>query len=209
MRTYSIKTDIAADKEPIINFIEATLLGSNVAISREQLETIVSFYEPKTFKKSDLFVTEGKVSNGSFFMTDGFMRAFTHDLNGQEVTTQFYSKNHSVFEAASFFIRTKAMENIQAITPCEGFMLSFERMNKLFHSVPQFREFGRTMLVKEFLAFKQRALSLINKTAEERYEELIGANKEIFQYAQLKYIASYLGITDSSLSRIRKEFSKK
>ncbi len=50
---------------------------------------------------------------------------------------------------------------------------------------------------------------MINKSAEERYAELINTNKEIFQYAQLKHIASYLGMTDTSLSRIRREFSKK
>jgi ribosomal protein L10 len=79
----------------------------------------------------------------------------------------------------------------------------------LFHSIPEFREFGRAMLVKEFSMYKQRTLSLINQTAEERYKELISTGKEIFQYAQLKHIASYLGITDTSLSRIRREFSKK
>jgi CRP-like cAMP-binding protein len=79
----------------------------------------------------------------------------------------------------------------------------------LFHTYPEFREFGRAMLVKQYAAFKQRTLALINKSAEERYAQLINGNKEIFQYAQLKHIASYLGITDTSLSRIRREYSKK
>jgi CRP-like cAMP-binding protein len=209
MKTNSVNYDVILDKEPVLKFIDAILSASNIKISREQFETILSFYEPKTLRKNEFFVTEGKVNGESFFMTEGFMRAFIHDISGQEVTTYFYSKNRPVFEPASFYTRTKATENIQAITPCEGFILSFEGMNKLFHNVPEFREFGRTMLVREFLAFKKRALSLINKTAEERYEELIGTNREIFQFAQLRYIASYLGITDSSLSRIRKEFAKK
>ena len=101
------------------------------------------------------------------------------------------------------------MENIQAITECHGFFLSIEKLNALFHSLPEFREFGRAMLVKEFAAYKKRTLSLINQTAEERYSDLLDTNKEIFQVVQLKYIASFLGITDSSLSRIRKEFSKR
>jgi CRP-like cAMP-binding protein len=101
------------------------------------------------------------------------------------------------------------MENIQAITECHGFLLPFERLDSLFHSIPEFREFGRGMLVREFAAYKRRTLSLINQTAEERYIDLIDTSPEIFQHVPLKYIASYLGITDSSLSRIRKEFSKK
>ncbi|WP_431293338.1 hypothetical protein [Pedobacter sp. P26] len=79
----------------------------------------------------------------------------------------------------------------------------------LFHSVPEFREFARAMLVKEFVAYKQRTLSMINKSAEERYANLVATNNEVFRHAQLKHIASYLGITDTSLSRIRKEFVKK
>jgi methionyl-tRNA synthetase len=86
---------------------------------------------------------------------------------------------------------------------------TFEKLDHLFHSEPEFREFGRAVLVKEFVAYKQRTLSMINKSAEERYANLMETNGEIFKFAQLKHIASYLGITDTSLSRIRKEFMKK
>ena len=65
------------------------------------------------------------------------------------------------------------------------------------------------MLVRGFAALKTRMLEVITETAEQRYGYLLKNNPEIFQHAQLKHIASYLGVTDSSLSRIRKEFSKK
>jgi len=74
--------------------------------------------------------------------------------------------------------------------------------------MPQFREFGRTILINTYALLKQRTLSMIRKTAEERYVHLLETNPDIFQYAQLKNIASYLGVTDTSLSRIRREFSK-
>jgi CRP-like cAMP-binding protein len=197
------------NKEPVINFIRDTLLSSNVPITRQSLEDIVDHYEPKSFARNDYFVTAGKVNTHHFFMTEGFMRAFTHNPEGEEVTTGFFSGNRPVFEANSFIMQTRSMENIQAITDCQGFLVSFEKSNELFHALPEFREFGRQMLLKEFANYKKRTLSLITQTAEERYAELIDTNKEIFQYAQLKHIASYLGITDSSLSRIRKEFSKR
>ena len=137
------------------------------------------------------------------------MRAYTFDTDGNEVTTYFYPKNRVIFEAASFFQQALSTENIQALTNCKGYYATFEKLNMLFHSVPEFREFGRAMLVKEFVAYKQRTLALINKSAEERYADLIETNSEIFQYAQLRHIASYLGITDTSLSRIRREFAGK
>ena len=65
------------------------------------------------------------------------------------------------------------------------------------------------MMVREFVDYKERTLAMINKSADERYNELLNKNKEIFQHAQLKHIASYLGVTDSSLSRIRRDFLKK
>lgn len=200
---------IEMNKEPLIIFIRDALSFSHLPPSRQVLEEIAGCFEPKSFDKNELFVKEGQISTGNFFMTEGFMRAFTRNTEGEEVTTAFFNKNSHVCEITSLFTRTRSMENIQAITVCHGFFLSLEKLNMLFHSVPEFREFGRAMLVKEFTAYKKRTLSLINQTAEERYTDLINTNQEIFQYVQLKYIASYLGITDSSLSRIRKEFSKK
>jgi CRP-like cAMP-binding protein len=137
------------------------------------------------------------------------MRAFTHDTDGNEVSTFFYASNTYVFEVSSLFMRRISTESIQALTPCHGYSISFDTLNTLFHSSPEFRDFGRMMLVKAFAAFKQRSLELINQSAEARYANLRATQKEVTQYAPLKHIASYLGITDSSLSRIRKEFSKK
>lgn len=192
------------NKELLINFIQ-----NNLPASRKTLDEIAEHFEEKTFPKNDYFLKEGQVSNDYLFLADGFMRAYTFDTDGNEVTTYFYPKNRVVFEAWSFFMRTVSTENIQAVTDCRGFVINFEKLNKLFHSIPEFREFGRAMLVKEFSAYKQRTLAMINKSAEERYAHLISTQKEIFQYAQLKHIASYLGMTDTSLSRIRKEFGRK
>jgi hypothetical protein len=75
--------------------------------------------------------------------------------------------------------------------------------------MPEFREFGRTILVNAYAQLKQRMLAMIQETAEQRYAYLLQTNPDIFQHAPLKNIATYLGITDTSLSRIRKEFSKK
>jgi CRP-like cAMP-binding protein len=197
------------NREPVINYIRNTLLSSNVSISTQLLEDVVGHFEPASFARHDYFVSVGKVNTHHFFMTEGFMRAFTHNPDGEEVTMDFFNSNRPVFEPNSFITQTKSLENIQAITNCQGFLVSFQKSNELFHTIPEFREFGRRMLLNEFAAHKRRALSLITQTAEERYTELINTNKEIFQYAQLKHIASYLGITDSSLSRIRKDFSKR
>lgn len=197
------------NKEPVINFIRETLLSSKLPISRQLLEEIVSHFEPTSFARHEFFVAAGKINKHHFFMTEGFMRAFTYTPEGVEVTTDFFNCNRPVFEANSFITQTKSVENIQAITDCQGFLVSYEKSNELFHAFTEFRDFARRMLLREFAAYKKRTLALITQTAEERYAGLIDTHKEIFQYAQLRHIASYLGITDTSLSRIRKEYAKK
>lgn len=184
-------------------------LKSTNQISLERAEEIASHFQPKTVRKNEFLLTEGQLSDEYFFMRTGFLRAFAHDTDGNDVTTNFYCDNQVVFEVSSFFNRTISKENIQALTDCEGWYITYAQLNMLFHSLQEFREFGRSILVKGFASLKMRMLSMITETAEERYANLLQTNPRLFEHVPLKYIASYLGITDTSLSRIRKELTKK
>ena len=184
------------------------LNGSNL-VSLATAETIANTFNPKEISRNNFLLKEGKFSNEYFFLENGFMRAFAYDTDGNDVTTNFYSGNQVVFEVSSFFNRTISKENILATDDCTGWFITYDQLNNLFHALPEFREFGRAVLVKGFASLKTRMLSMITETAEQRYDALLKTNPEIFQHAALKHIASYLGITDTSLSRIRKEYSKK
>jgi len=188
----------------LIDFLHASNL-----VRYATAEEIAAEFSMVEFEKNDLVLKEGQVSDQYIFLEKGFMRAFAHDPDGNEVTTNFYSQNNVVFEVHSFFNRSRSKENIQALTNCTAWYISYEQLNMLFHNIYEFREFGRSILVKGFSNLKNRMLSTITESAEERYAALLNANPEIFQFAQLKHIASFLGITDTSLSRIRKEFQKK
>lgn len=188
--------------DQLIGFLTSTHVISGVKASE-----IAAYFEEKELQKNALFLKEGQVSNEYLILSSGFMRAYSVDLSGNEVTTAFYSAVQPVFEVASFFNRAPSKENIQALTPSKGWVITFENLNHIFHSIPEFREFGRSILVRGFSNLKLRMLSMITETAEQRYASLLQHNPEIFQYAPLKYIASYLGITDSSLSRIRKDIN--
>ena len=185
-----------------------SFLTSSNLISPSTAQQIANQFTEENLKKHDYLLQEGKLANKYFFLEDGFMRSFAYDLEGYDITTNFYSVNQVVFEVSSFFQRTPSRENIQCLTDCQGWYITYEQLNNFFHALPEFREFGRSILVKGFSALKTRMLSMITETAEERYARLIQSNPEIFQHAPLKHIASYLGITDTSLSRIRKDFQK-
>lgn len=191
-------------KENLVMFFRNTNL-----VSLSGAKEIADKFEYKVISKNQLHLTEGKISNEYLFLEKGYMRAFAYNTEGNEVTTGFCSQGQVVFEVSSFFNRTRSKENIQALTDCEGWYITYEQLNDLFHALPEFREFGRFVLVKGFAELKMRMLAIITETAEERYEQLLKSNPEIFQHAPLKNIASYLGITDTSLSRIRKEVLRK
>lgn len=184
-------------------------LRSSGLISPKTAGEIASHFSGRRLFINEYFLKKGEVCQEYFFMGEGFMRAFAYDTDGNEVTTGFYGSNQVVFEVSSFFNRMPSKENIQALEDCEGWSITFTQLNHLFHALPEFREFGRSILVKGFASLKDRMLSMITETAEERYVHLLKTKPELFQHAQLKHIASYLGVTDSSLSRIRKEYSKK
>lgn len=190
------------NKQSLIDFYQ-----HNSYMSLATIMNIVDHFEERRFFKDEFFLKEGKTCD-FLYLTNGLMRAYTFNVKGNEVTTNFFANNSQVYDHASFFLQTASEENIQAITNCLGYSITFKEMNALFHSVPEFREYGRGMLVKELVSYKIRTLAMINKSAEQRYEDLIKDNQELFQFAQLKHIASYLGITNSSLSRIRREFAR-
>ena len=87
--------------------------------------------------------------------------------------------------------------------------MSFEKVQTCFHTYPEFREFGRMMLVTNYSNLHDRMLGLIKDTAENRYLKIVKLHPNLIQHVPLKIIASFLGITDTSLSRIRKEITKK
>jgi CRP-like cAMP-binding protein len=188
----------------LIQFIQSVL-----PIPTEIASEIAKHFKEIVIPKNVLLLETGKVSNEYIFLLEGFIRSYTFDTDGKDITTNFYFKNQVVLEVSSFFNRTPAQEDFQTMTDCKGLIINYEQVQVLFHSIPEFREFGRKILVQSITALKQRMLSMINQTAEQRYENLIRTKSEIIQNAPLKHIATYLGITDTSLSRIRKEFLRK
>ena len=191
-------------KEDLSTFFHQTNL-----VSFSMAPELANRFERKKISKNDYLLKEDKIADEYLFLNKGYMRAFAFDLEGNEITTNFYTPGQMIFEVSSFFNRTRSKENIQALTDCEGWFITYKHLNELFHSLPEFREFGRATLVKGFAELKNRMLSTITETAEERYEALLKTNAQIFHHAPLKTIATYLGITDTSLSRIRAAKSKK
>ena len=173
----------------------------------EELKTILSGFKKVTFEKNDYLLREGKTAQHYWLAEAGFMRSFVIDIQGKDVSTHFYTAGDIVIDWPSFFLRAPARENIQVLSDCVCWQLDFATFQTLFHSIETFREQGRTRLVASYFALKNRSISMITDQAKERYRRLMEEQPQIIQHVSLKLIATYLGITDTSLSRIRKEIA--
>jgi CRP-like cAMP-binding protein len=190
-------------KEKLVLFLQRIAL-----VTVGQAAAIADEFSYLALEKNDFLLQAGQVSDSYLFLDAGLLRAFAYDTAGHDVTTGFYGSGEVVLEVASFFQRTPSQEYFQALTACTGWRISFAQLNALFHARPEFREFGRAILVRGFAALKTRMLATITEPAAARYEHLVRASPELVQHAPLKHIASYLGITDTSLSRIRKALAQ-
>lgn len=190
-------------KESLVNYIQKIL-----PMPVDKAEHITTFFTQKYYTKNDFLLKEGNVCAELHFIESGFLRSFVVDIDGNEVTTDFYGSNIFANDFLSFFKRIPSNENIQVLADCTTWMINYEDLQTCFHTIPEFREFGRMMLINNYSRLKERMFGMIQLTAEQRYGKLLTTHAEIFQNAPLKYIASYLGITDTSLSRIRKDITR-
>jgi CRP-like cAMP-binding protein len=173
---------------------------------KEDLEKILNQYQRLEFAKNDYLIKEGSVANYYYFVESGFARSYAIDLEGNDISTKFFSSTDIVIDWHSYFLKTKCRENIQAITPCVVWKISFEKFMQLFN-IEAFREVGRTRLINNYFELKSHSVSIIADTAKDRYLQLLKTKPDIIHNVPLKQIATYLGITDTSLSRIRKEIA--
>lgn len=177
-------------------------------LTDKDLAVINALHKRVVFNKGDFYLRKGENPHSYLILEKGLMRSFVFDYDGNEITTHFFTEQEVVIEVLSLFKHTPSEESIQALTECVCWEIDFEAFQKLFHTIPGLSEWGRAWFSEELSRFKQRSVQMITHRASERYMKLLKEKPQIIRQAPLKQIATYLGITDTSLSRIRKELSK-
>lgn len=178
------------------------------AFSEGDLNLIFSKHQKINYKKGDFFLKENDILNSYFVLESGVVRSFVYDIDSNDITINFFTESDIVIEASSLFQRIPSIENIQAETDCSVWKISYDDFQELFHSIPALTEWGRAWMSYQLFYLKNRSVEMITKSATERYLDLIQEKPDVLKFAPLKNVASYLGITDTSLSRIRKEIVK-
>ena len=171
----------------------------------EELDQIVAAHQPLSLSKGDFILKKGQVAKSYACITAGLVRSYVYDYEGNDITTGFIGKSEIAIDVVSLFHQVPTVEYFQALTDVQGYQIDIDSFQTLYHSIKGFNEWGRSWMSESLFQLKQRTIAMITDSAAERYKSLQRQHPQLLQQAPLKFIASYLGITDTSLSRIRKE----
>lgn len=184
-------------------------IQDKIKITDEQFDLISVELVSKKIKKDTLLLRQGDVCSQVFFVSKGLLRAYTIDSFDKEHIIQFGPEDSWVSDRNSFYFNLPAMFYVDAIEDCEVVYINKEFYEKAEKIIPGFNSFT-VMILHNSIRFMQRRISLLlSATAEQRYLDFIELYPNLTLRVPQWMIASYLGITPESLSRVRKELATK
>jgi CRP-like cAMP-binding protein len=179
-------------------------IHSYFGVNKDDMSKISSFFKLVTLKKGDYFLKSGRYSDRLGFVQTGIIREFVF-IDDKEVTKWISTKGYFVVDLSSFVFQQTARWNIQALTDCELYVIDSNDYQKIGKVIPRWTELEKLFIAKCFTILEDRVLQHLSMTAEERYIHLFNFNKELFNQVPLQYLASMLGMTPETLSRLRKK----
>ena len=179
-----------------------------VPLTDEELSLIDKYFELNKIKKKDFLLQDGKVCNFIGFIAKGTIRHF-HIKEGIEKTCDISFENSWVTDFQSFTHNTSCIMNLQAMDDTTVFIIRKENLYKLYSECNKYETFGRLMAEQVAQRATEIAMSLSSDKPEERFQNLLLKQPNLFQRVPQKYIANFLGVSPESLSRIQKRIHTK
>lgn len=161
------------------------------------------FIITKAYKKKQLLLREGETSRRIYFIASGSARAYHLDREGREHTTWFMNKYDLMISVYSFYTQQPAAEYIELLEDSTLLSMTWDQLQIIYAEFPEYNFHGRLVTEKYYIMAEERAILLRNKQPAERYRLLLQKQPDIIRHASLGQIASFLGITLETLSRIR------
>ncbi len=187
----------------------SSYLSEVLEIPKEAVATCGDLYTLKKVAKNELLLSEGEICMDTFFVEKGLLRMYSLDRNGKEHIIQFAPENWLISDRSSLNFNQKSKYYIEAVEDSEVFLLSKDFFTNMVEKFPQTAENNDMLLQKHIRNLQNRVNSLLADTAEERYMTFIKMYPDILLRVPQWMVASYLGITPESLSRVRKELARK
>lgn len=178
-------------------------IAEHITITAEDFEFCKSLFIPKKLRRKQYLLQEGDVCKYTVFVEKGLLRSYTVDDKGAEHILQFALEGWWMGDLYSFLTNEPSIYNIDALEDCELLMITHPSWELLLKKLPVFERFFRIIIQNNLIATQRRLMGSLSETAEEKYNRLIQSNPDCLQRVPQHMIASYLGITRETLSRIR------
>jgi CRP-like cAMP-binding protein len=178
-------------------------IREKISVSNEEFDFCKTLFIPKKLRKRQYLLQDGDVCRYTAFVEKGMLRTFTVDEKGNEPILQFSMEGWWIADLYSFLTEEPSPYNIEALEDCELLLINKENWEILLAKVPAFERYFRILIQNNLIATQRRLMSSLSESAEEKYTKLIHNFPGCIQRVPQHMIASYLGITPETLSRIR------
>jgi CRP-like cAMP-binding protein len=191
---------------PEITALQKRFIFFDENLTDNDFSNVVPFIHHKTFKKGEIILNAGDVCKEFYFITHGLLRSFHRMSNGTEKTYVICRENNIFTEHSSFIAQTPSTDFIEAIEDTEVLHISYEDLMTLYKNYHAWESVGRKVSDINFVVSKDRLRSMMNDDAITRYKRFLHSYQNILHRIPQHIVASYLGITPQSLSRLKKGF---
>jgi len=185
-------------QEQLTNYIKGI-----ITVTDEEMDKILSCFKPLEVEKNELLVIHGQTSQRTFFVGSGCLRIFFITEDGQEATRYLAFENNFATALCSFISKEPSLEFIQALEPTSLLYISHKDFYHLLEIVPAWEKFYRHYLENAYVNNTNRLMSFLTLDATERYKQLLDINPKIVQRLPNKIVATYLNISQETLSRLK------
>lgn len=182
-----------------------TFIQNMVPITDAEFEKSLLKFKKTTLDKGEFFIEQDKISKQIAFINSGILRTYYINGKGEEITACFCTEGNFASAYKSFILQVPSNVAMVALEKTELLVVNFNDLQILYKAGSNWQTIGRLVAEKEFIVMEQYAAILNHETAKEKYLRLLKEQPEIVQKSPINYIASYLGVTRRTLSRIRKE----
>jgi len=174
-----------------------------IQTDEELFDTIFNNFEYYKVARKELLLESGKVADKIYFLPEGFVRFFHTKKDGSEVTNDFYFAPGFITSFTSLIEQNPSIVNIQAMVKMDLLYIKYKNLIALYDQEHKIERLGRLIAEQVYISSEKHLFSFLNDSPQERYEWLIREYPEYIKNIPLHYLASFLGITPESLSRIR------
>jgi CRP-like cAMP-binding protein len=182
----------------------AFYIQSTFGLAPNDLEQITGFFKPLHLQKNEYFQKTGHYAQQMGFLQSGLIREYV-EMEDKEVTKWISGKGYFIVDLASFLFEKPGRWNLQALTDCELHVINKSDYAQIGQHVPKWPVLEKLFIARCFTILEDRVLSHLALSAEERYDRFFQYNPDLFNQAPLQYLASMLGMTPETFSRIRKK----